>query len=96
MIAVTGAPAAFIPGNAISHVMVCGGGLAAWMTVATLARQLPDTVRITLAEIDSDHRCTDLFYGTVSGPASYAFNLAAGVTEPALVLGSSAAFSWGS
>ncbi len=91
-----GAPAAFTPGDAISHVMVCGGGLAAWMTVATLARQLPDTVRITFAEIDSDHRCTDLFYGTVSGPGSYAFNLAAGVTEPALVLGSSAAFSWGS
>ncbi|RZL83063.1 MAG: hypothetical protein EOP66_04255, partial [Sphingomonas sp.] len=91
-----GSPAAFTHGNGVSHIMVCGGGLAAWMTVATLARQLPDTVRITLAEIDRDHRCADLFYGTVSGPGSYAFNLAAGVTEPALVLGSSAAFSWGS
>ncbi|MFZ3482759.1 tryptophan 7-halogenase [Sphingomonas sp. 3-13AW] len=83
-------------GGTVEHIIVCGGGLAAWMTVATLARQLPETVRITFAETGTDPGCGDLFYGNASGPGSYSFNLAAGVTEPALVLGSNAAFSWGS
>ncbi|WP_325284506.1 tryptophan 7-halogenase [Sphingomonas sp.] len=76
------------------HILVCGSGLAAQMAVAALSHQLPDEVRITLLET-GDTGDSDLFYGTVTGPSAYAFNLAAGVEEPALVLSSDTAFSWG-
>jgi tryptophan halogenase len=36
-----------------------------------------------------------LFYGGVTGPSSYAFNLAAGVSEPGLILDTDSTFSWG-
>jgi tryptophan 7-halogenase len=78
----------------IGHILVCGHGLAAQMTAATLARQLPPAMRITLVLV-ADEPGSDLFYGTVTAPTAYAFNLAAGVEEPALVLRSETAFSWG-
>lgn len=78
----------------IGHILICGGGLAAHMTAAALARQLPPATRITLATT-TDTTDSDLFYGTVSGPSAYAFNLAAGVDEPTLVLRSDTGFSWG-
>ncbi|UZK69791.1 tryptophan 7-halogenase [Sphingomonas sp. S1-29] len=78
----------------IGHILICGGGLAAHMTAAALARQLPAATRITLAAT-CDTASSDLFYGTVSAPLAYAFNLAAGVDEPALVQRSDTGFSWG-
>jgi tryptophan halogenase len=78
----------------ITHVVICGSGLAAHMTGCALAAQLPPSVRITLVNA-GDTSGTDLFYGSVSAPSAYAFNLAVGVTEPKLILESDTAFSWG-
>jgi hypothetical protein len=78
----------------IDHIVICGAGLAAEMTACALSLQLPPSTRITLANIGvtSD---ADLFYGGVSAPTAYSFNLAAGVSEPKLILESDTAFSWG-
>ena len=78
----------------IAHIAICGTGLAAEMTAAALSHQLPPTIRITLANV-GNAADTDLFYGNVASPTAYAFNLAAGVAEPRLLLESDAAFSWG-
>ena len=64
------------------------------MTVASLARQLAPAIRITFVDIGGTAE-SDLFYGNVTSPSAYAFNLAAGVAEPALTLDSDTAFSWG-
>jgi hypothetical protein len=78
----------------IEHIVICGSGLAAHMTASALSQQLPPSIRITLANI-GDTSGTDLFYGSVSAPTAYAFNLAAGLSEPKLLLESDTAFSWG-
>lgn len=78
----------------IRHILICGGGLAGAMAAAAVSRSVPPGIRVTLADIVDD-RDGDLFYGTVTGPSAYGFNLGAGVEEPALVLGSDTAFSWG-
>jgi tryptophan halogenase len=78
----------------IEHIVICGSGLAAHMTACALSHQLPPAIRITLATI-GDASGTDLFYGSVSAPTAYAFNLSAGVSEPKLLLESDTAFSWG-
>ena len=78
----------------IEHIVICGSGLAAHMTACALSRQLPPSIRITLASI-GDTSGTDLFYGSVSAPTAYAFNLASGLSEPKLLLESDTAFSWG-
>lgn len=82
------------PAAPVEHIVICGNGMAAYMTVAVLARQLPATVAITFVRT-GDASGTDLFYGSVSGPTAYAFNRSAGIEEPMLVLQSDAAFSWG-
>ena len=78
----------------IDHIVICGTGLAAHMTAAALASQLPPSTRITLANI-GDTSDTDLFYGSVSAPSAYSFNLSVGLSEPKLLLESDTAFSWG-
>ena len=78
----------------MQDIVICGSGLAAKITVAALARQLPKSIRITFVQI-GHAPAEDLFYGSVTGPTAYAFNLAAGVKEPRLVLDSNTAFSWG-
>jgi tryptophan halogenase len=78
----------------VAHVAVCGSGLAAEMTTATLSHQLPPSIRITRVDTGDPAAC-DLFYGSVSSPSAYAFNLAAGLSEPRLLLESDTAFSWG-
>lgn len=78
----------------IGHIVICGGGLAGRMTAAALSRQLPPSTQITLADC-KDTSDTDLFYGSVTAPTSYAFNLSIGLSEPKLVLESDATFSWG-
>ena len=81
-------------GAPIAHIAICGTGLAAEMTAAALSHQLPPTIRITLAGSGSAAD-GDLFYGNVSSPTAYSFNLAAGLSEPRLLLESDTAFSWG-
>lgn len=78
----------------IDHIVICGTGLAAHMTAAALCSQLPPSTRITLAKI-GDTSDTDLFYGSVSAPSAYSFNLSVGLSEPKLLLESNTAFSWG-
>lgn len=83
-----------VPGASITRIVVCGAGLAAHMAAATLARQLPRAIRVIWVR-GRDAREADLFYGGVTGPTAYAFNLAAGVSEPRLVLDTDTTFSWG-
>lgn len=81
-------------GLAIGRILVCGGGLAAEMTVAALAAQLPASTAI-LRVAGGDQLPGDRFYGSVTSPSAHEFNLAAGVDERRLVLDSDTAFSWG-
>ncbi len=79
---------------AVTRIVICGGGLAGRVTAAMLTKQLGATARITLVDCDGASE-SDFFYGSVTSPSAYAFNLAAGVPEPRLVLDTNAAFSWG-
>ena len=79
---------------AIERIVVCGGGLAAHMAAATLARQLPRSIQVVWVK-GRDARDADLFYGGVAGPTAYSFNLSAGVSEPRVILDTNTAFSWG-
>lgn len=81
-------------GAPLRHIAICGSGLAARCTAAALANRLPSSIQITLVEL-RDQGASDLFYGNVTGPSAYEFNRSTGVPEPALVLNSDAAFSWG-
>jgi tryptophan 7-halogenase len=78
----------------LSRVLVCGHGLAAAMTVAALARALPAATRLDWLKTGNAPD-SDMLYGTVTAPSAYEFNRAAGVEEPALILGSDSSFSWG-
>jgi tryptophan halogenase len=78
----------------IARIVICGGGLAAHMAAAALARQLPRSIQIVWVKC-RDPRDADLFYGGATDPTAYSFNLSAGVSEPQLILGTDATFSWG-
>jgi tryptophan 7-halogenase len=78
----------------VERIVVCGSGLAAHLTASALARQLPQTIRITWVN-GADSRDADLFFGGVTAPSSYAFNLAAGVSEPRVMVDTDSTFSWG-
>ncbi len=78
----------------VGSILVCGSGLAAEMTVATLAAQLPPHVAIVRVDA-GDQQASDLFYGSVTAASAYAFNLSAGVDERRLILTSDTGFSWG-
>lgn len=86
--------AALAPAGAVGSILICGDGLAARMTLVGLARQLPPSIAIRWARA-GEQDDIDLFYGTVTGPSAYGFNLMAGVDERQLTLDSAAAFSWG-
>jgi tryptophan halogenase len=78
----------------VTRIVICGGGLAAHLATVALARQLPPTIRITWVD-GADSRDADLFYGGVTAPSAYAFNLAAGVSEPRVMVDTDTTFSWG-
>ncbi|HEY6125766.1 MAG TPA: tryptophan 7-halogenase [Steroidobacteraceae bacterium] len=78
----------------MQRIIVCGNGLAAHLTAVALARQLPPTIRITWVN-GADSRDADLFFGGITAPSAYAFNLAAGVSEPRMMLDTDSTFSWG-
>lgn len=78
----------------IEHIVICGAGFAGQITAAALSRQLPQTIRLTLVDCRNTPD-SDLFYGSVTAPTAYDFNLSAGVTEPRIVLESDTAFSFG-
>ncbi|MCR6660540.1 MAG: tryptophan 7-halogenase [Asticcacaulis sp.] len=76
------------------HIAICGGGLAAYMTAAALSRHLPPDYRLTLI-ITDENPPADIFYGSVTSPTAYNFNLSIGLSEPDLIRGGNTAFSWG-
>jgi len=76
------------------HIAICGGGLAGYMTATALSRHLPETCRITLI-VTEEAPAADIFYGSVTAPSAYDFNLSMGVSEPRLILESDTAFSLG-
>jgi len=78
----------------LKHIVVCGAGLAAQMTVAALSQQAPSRMRVTWLKI-AGTGTKDVLYGGVATPTAYDFNLAAGLDEPQLVLDSNTAFSFG-
>jgi tryptophan halogenase len=78
----------------VERIIVCGSGLAAHLTAVALARQLPPTIRVTWIN-GADSRDADLFFGGVTAPTAYAFNLAAGVSEPRVMVDTDSTFSWG-
>ncbi|MEH3038715.1 MAG: tryptophan 7-halogenase [Sphingomonas paucimobilis] len=78
----------------VGRILLCGDGLAARMTLAALARHVPPSIAILWARA-GDQQGSDLFYGNVTGPSAYAFNLTAGVDERRLTLDSGTVFSWG-
>ena len=81
-------------GAPIGRIFVCGDGLAAHMTLAALTQQLPPATAILWAR-GGRQDDGDLFYGNVTGPSAYAFNLSAGVDERQVILDSATIFSWG-
>ncbi len=78
----------------LERIVVCGSGVAAHLTAVALARQLPPTIRIVWVN-GADSRDADLFFGGVTAPSAYAFNLAAGISEPRLMVDTDSTFSWG-
>jgi tryptophan halogenase len=76
------------------HIAICGGGLAGYMTAAALSRHLPETCKVTFI-VTEEAPAADIFYGSVTAPSAYDFNLSLGVSEPELVLESDTAFSFG-
>ena len=78
----------------VGRILVCGSGLAAEMALAALVAQVPP--QIAIVRVDAgDQRAGDLFYGSVTAPSAYAFNLSAGVDERRLILDTDTSFSWG-
>lgn len=78
----------------INSLIICGGGLASWMSAAALSQNLPPTIQITV--IDTPHiDAADIFYGTVTNPSAYSFFLNLGLTEADLVQRTQSSFSYG-
>lgn len=78
----------------LRQIVICGDGLAGWMSAAALAAALPKDYTITVLEIPGSDKA-DIFYGNTAPPEIYNFNLAANIQEPDVFLGSNAAFSLG-
>ena len=78
----------------IRHIVFCGSGLAAWMTAATLSKNLPAAIQITVLETTNSDTA-DIFYGSVTNPNAYRFFLNLGLSEADLLLRTQSSFSYG-
>ena len=78
----------------IRHIVICGSGLAAWMAAATLSKNLPAAIQITVLETTNSD-AADIFYGSVTNPNSYKFFLNLGLSEADLLLRTQSSFSYG-
>src|SRR4029079_1289419 len=59
-----------------------------------LARHFHDALEVTLIRT-GQAPAADAWYGTLTAPTAYAFNLAIGVSEPHLMTKTNTTFSWG-
>jgi len=78
----------------VRHIVICGSGLAAWMTAATVSKNLPAAIQITVLETTNSDS-TDIFYGSVTNPSAYKFFLNLGLSEADLLLRTQSSFSYG-
>ena len=78
----------------VRHIVICGSGLAAWMTAATVSKNLPAAIQITVLETTNSDSA-DIFYGSVTNPSAYKFFLNLGLSEADLLLRTQSSFSYG-
>ena len=78
----------------VRHIVICGSGLAAWMTAATMSKNLPAAIQITVLETTNSDSA-DIFYGSVTNPSAYKFFLNLGLSEADLLLRTQSSFSYG-
>ena len=78
----------------LRRIVICGGGLAAWMLAAHLSRRLPDSTSLAVVGPEA-HPVEDALYGQVLPPEFYGFHLGLGIEEPALLLRTGTAFAFG-
>ena len=78
----------------IKHIVICGSDLAAWMAAATLSKNLPTTIKITVLETENSDRA-DIFYGSVTSPSAYKFFSSLSLSEADLLLRTRSSFSYG-
>ena len=78
----------------VKSIIICGSGIAAWMTAAALSKNLPPAIKITVLETpDSD--TADIFYGSATHPEAYKFHTKLGLTEADLLMRTQSSFSYG-
>lgn len=78
----------------IKSIVICGAGLASWMTAAALSKNLSASIEITVLETPNSD-AADIFYGAVTSPSAYNFHLSLGLTEADLLMRTQSAFSYG-
>ena len=81
-------------GAPVRHIVICGSGLAAWMTAAALSKNLPTAIQITVLETTGSD-AADIFYGSVTNPSAFKFFSNLGLSEADLILRTRTSFSYG-
>ena len=78
----------------IKSIVICGAGLAPWLTAAALSNQLPSSIDITVLDTSNSDRA-DVFYDSITNPATYNFHSMIGLTEADLLMRTRSSFSYG-
>lgn len=78
----------------IKSIVICGAGLASWLTAAALSKQLPSSIEITVLDTSNSNRA-DVIYGSITNPATYNFHSMIGLTEADLLMRTRSSFSYG-
>jgi len=79
---------------AVKQIAIFGNGLAGLLCALKLNKVLPGSVELTYVE-GSESNNTDIFFGTVTPPATYDFLLSLGLTEPDILPATNTSFSLG-
>lgn len=79
----------------ITNIVICGAGLASWMTAAALSKNLPSAIKVTVLETPNSD-AADIFYGSITSPSAYKFYLGLGLTEADMFMRTQSTFSYGS
>jgi tryptophan halogenase len=75
-------------------IIICGGGLAGYLTAAHLSNQLRSSHRILLLP-NVGSSAFDFMYGGATAPTAYEFLRSIGLDEPTLIQNTSTSFSFG-